>query len=179
MTPRIGIRRSVEPFQLREWYSSDEVKRRLGSICQAVNEQGRTVGLLGSDRHPLIILENADDVEPIAGEEEVTIDEARADWSSITYAVLFLGTTFRIMGKKRARAVLRRHPENRHPALKYRAALPSDLGRVVTAIEKLLEELRGVCLRLESATDVIDRRFRETWRATHGLNPWPMGTHIS
>jgi hypothetical protein len=151
----------------KDWYSSDDAKRKFGAICQQVIEQGREIGLLGSEERPLLTLVNAESVEQAENEIEISIDEARADWSAVTAAALFYGTVFRIRGKKTTRAVLRRHKVNRHAAIhRYRRPQPEDL---LQTVEHLIEELRGVCKHFESTTNIIDRRFKEVWREKNGL----------
>jgi hypothetical protein len=158
-------------FELDPWYSSEAAKRRLGPICQAVNEQGATVGLLGTKIRPLLLLEDADSGAPSEDEVEVTIDEAKADWSSVTDAALFLGARFRVLGKRRARALLRKHPEHVHPAFKYRRLSPMELKTVAEQLERLRTEVHGLgdvvtlsASRIERAADITERRIREIWR---------------
>lgn len=153
-------------FSLDDWYASDDAKRRFGSVCQQVNEQGREIGLLGSEERPLLTLAHAESVEQAENEIEVSIDEAKADWSAVIAAALFYGTVFRIRGKKITRAVLRRHKVNRHAAIQYRRPQPEDL---LQTVEHLIEELRGVCKHFDSTTNIIDRRFKEVWREKNGL----------
>lgn len=171
-------------FELAEWYSSETAKRRLGAICQAINEQGEKVALMGTEQRPLLLLEDADNSEPSQDEVEITIDEAKADWSSVIAAAMFMGTRFRIHGKKVQRAVLYRHPKNSHPALKYQRAQSLELKGIAQKLEDLLDEVRqlgraidlssegpmGVLVsKLERASDVFDRRFREVWRNSQNL----------
>jgi hypothetical protein len=156
-------------FLLDDWYASDDAKRKFGSICQQVNEQGREIELLGSEERPLLTLVDAESVEQGENEIEISIDEAKADWSAVTAAALFYGTVFRIRGKNIIRAVLRRHKVNRHSAIhRYRRPQPEDL---LQTVEHLIEELRGVCKHFDSTTNIIDRRFKEVWREKNGLPP--------
>ncbi len=167
-------------FDLKEWYSSESAKRSLGRICQAVNEQGKTIGLLGAADRPYLLLEDADDSKPSKEEIEITIDEAKAEWSSVTAAVLFFGTSFRIHGKKQQRAVLKRNPKRSHPALKYRRALSPDLSKIASKLNAILDEIQNlgrtlehgrslpdIVSKLEKAADIIERRFREVWRVSN------------
>lgn len=156
-------------FELAEWYPSEAAKRRFGSICQAINEQGAEVGLLGAEDRPLLLLEDADAVLMGPSDVTISIDEAKANWSAITAAALFFGTQFRIVGKKRERAVLRRHPQNRHDALKYRRSQRRELTGVIQRLEQVLDELRGLCERLDQSAEVISKRFRDVWRTSQGF----------
>ena len=158
-------------FELEEWYASDTAKRRFGSICQAINEQGAEIGILGSQVKPLLLLKDADAVDAAQGEVSISIDDAKANWSAVTAAALFFDTQFRIIGKKRERAVLMRHPRNRHDAFKYRRAKGRELTGVVQKLEQILDELRNTCERLDGSAEVISRRFREAWRTSIGLSP--------
>lgn len=158
-----------KPFVLDDWYASEDAKRRFGSVCQAVNEQSREVDLLGAEDRPFLSLLDAELVPPAENEVEISIDEAKADWSAVIAAALFYGTVFRIRGKKIKRAVLRRHKVNRHGALKYRRPQIEDLPQTVSL---LLEELRGVSKHFDDTTTLIDRRFKEVWRQkNNGLPP--------
>lgn len=171
-------------FELAEWYSSETAKRSLGAICQAVNEHGEEIGLLGTEQRPYLMLEDADNSEPSQDEVEITIDEAKADWSSVVAAAMFMGTRFRIHGKKVQRAVLYRHPKNAHPAMKYQRVQSRELKGIAQKLEELLDEVRqlrrivdlspdgpfGLLVsKLERASEVFDRRFREVWRNSQNL----------
>jgi hypothetical protein len=104
------------------WYSSDEAKRRFGWICQAVNENAETIGLLGSENEPLLWLIDVDKFPTNEVRQrlvEITIEEAQKNWSAVTSAALFLGVCFLIKGKKVERAVLVQHETNKHKAFKY------------------------------------------------------------
>lgn len=173
---------SGSEFTLASWYSSDLVKRNFGRVCQAVNEEGATITLLGSAERPWLILADIDEHPEQPGDIELTIDEAKADWSAITTAAAIYGTRFRIKGKKRMRAVLFKHPKTCHPAEQYLRSSSVDVDRLADRIEVLAKEVRRLgrkfaCLaipsaaelgevaeRLTGSADVIDRRFRELWR---------------
>jgi hypothetical protein len=177
-------------FKLERWYPSEAAKRRFGSICQAVNEQSTTVRLLGTEEAPLLLLTDADKHPPQPGEIEITIDEAKADWSAVTTAAAIYGTRFRIKGRKRVRAVLYRHRVNRHPAEKYLRSSSADANQLAQQIEALAKEVRklgvrlarpvmdddlaGMVQRLGRAADFIERRFREIWRLADGLPSRPV-----
>jgi hypothetical protein len=174
-------------FELDDWYASEAAKRRFGSICQAVNEQGTTVTLLGTEDEPLLVLANADEHPQRPDEIEITIDEAKADWPAVTTAAA-LGTRFRIRGKKVIRAVLFRAPKARHPAEKYLRASSVDVNRLAQQLEELAREVRKLgrkaarsmivhsdgdlsvlVANLRQSANLIDRRFRDLWRASDGL----------
>lgn len=162
---RAGPARPVKEkkfFELEDWYPSDEAKRSLGSICQHVNEQGREIGLLGSEERPTLILVDARKVPVADNEVDIAIDEAKADWSAVTAAALFYGTVFRIRGKKIVRAVLRRHPVNRHSAIKYRRVQPEDL---TLSVQHFLDDMRDIAKHFDETTDVIRRQFTADWRS--------------
>lgn len=172
-------------FELNEWYASEPAKRRFGSICQAVNEQGKTVHLLGTEDEPLLVLADADEHPPWPDEIEITIDEAKADWPAVTTAAA-LGTRFRVRGKKVMRAVLFRAPKARHPAEKYLRSSSADVNRLAQQLEELAREVRKLGRKvarlltgdgdlspavesLHQSADLINRRFREIWRISDGL----------
>lgn len=69
-------------FQLEEWYSGDAAKRSFGRICQAVNEEGEKVGILGTQTQPYLFLEDIDEVDESSDDVVISIEEAKADWSS-------------------------------------------------------------------------------------------------
>jgi hypothetical protein len=103
-------------LELGDWLASEDVKRRLGAICTAVNEGGGKIFFHGSPDRPTIVLEDSDGVASSPDESELSIDDARANWSTIVAAVLFYGARFRIRGKRVKRAIIYRHPTNRHAA---------------------------------------------------------------
>lgn len=166
-------------FELAAWYSSDRAKRNFGSICRAVNADGAETTLLGSEERPLILLLDADDVEASDDEIEITIDEAKADWSAVTDAVMLFNSVFRISSSTRPRAVMRRHARNRHPALKYKRASDRDLRRLTERLAGILDDFRQLGGRLEQSADLIERNFRTVWRASQGypLNPAQQEQH--
>src|SRR5690242_16024314 len=99
------------------WYPSEQAKRNLGSLCTSAFQEHGTVHLLGTEAEPLLVLERLP-VEP--GDEEISIDEARADWSNVTLAAAIYGTRFRISRRQSAPprvnlvlAILHRHPRAR------------------------------------------------------------------
>ena len=176
--------KSKPAFELAEWYPSETAKRCFGSICQAVNVHGSKTTLLGSEQRPLLLVEDADASDPTPDEIEISIDETKADWSSIIAAAMFMGARFRINGKNKPRVVLYRHPKNSHPALKYRRTQPLELKGLAQKLEELLDEVRQLgramdlspegtlgqlVSKLLTASDVFDRRFREVWRSSQDL----------
>jgi hypothetical protein len=175
------------PFKLTNWYASETAKRSFGSICQAVNEKGATVHLLGSEDSPLLVLDDADNHEPRPDEIEISIDEAKADWSAVTTAAA-LGTRFRINGKKVVRAVLFRAHGARHPAEKYLRSSSADVNLLAQKLEDLANEVRKlvrmarrsqndrrgdesmlITASLQHSAELIDRRLRKLWRVSDGL----------
>lgn len=191
----VAVRKSISPavkpklFKLQDWYASEGAKRSFGRICQAVNEEGASVTLLGSEDSPLLVLADAEDHPASPDEIILTIDEAKADWAAVTTAAAIYGTKFRIKGKKVMRATLRRHPEARHPAERYLRSQSEDANALAQRIEELAKEIRrlgqqmkrnlfdqrnGVieraAERLASSADIIDRRFREIWRLSNGYS---------
>jgi hypothetical protein len=176
----------MSDFELKDWYASDAAKRSLGTICQAVNEQGATIYLLGTEDKPLLVLADADEHKPEPSEIEISIDEAKADWPNITTAAAIYGTRFRIRGKKVVRAVLYRNPAARHPAERYFRSSSADADRLARQIEALAKDVRQlgqklarllvsrsnegldeIAKRLDRSADIIDRRFREAWRLSN------------
>lgn len=184
----MAIRQRVsKPLVLEGWYASETAKRSFGGICQAVNEKGEAVTLLGSEDHPLLILKDADDDPATPDEIVLTIDEAKADWAAVTTAAAIYDTKFRIKGRQVMRATLRRHPEARHPAERYLRSQSGDANELAQRVEELAKEIRrlGQNLRrvlseyqagtfehtvdrLVSSADIIDRRFKEIWRLSNG-----------
>lgn len=169
VSSRVRLARRPKVFEPADWYSSEEAKRRLSPLCVAVNKGGLEIGIMGTSEKPLMLLQDADGIEEVPGEIELSIEEIKADWSAVTAAVCLYGTTFRIVGKKVPRAVLRRHPVNRHSALKYRRSASSDLSGIAKQLEKLLDDLRSLSERLDMSGQLIDRRFKDIWRASQGL----------
>ncbi len=76
----VQIRRVLS---LQEWYSSEDAKRSFGGICQRLNEVGGAVSLLGTREDPLLLLQDADGVPEEPGDIDITIDEAKSDWSAV------------------------------------------------------------------------------------------------
>jgi hypothetical protein len=176
------------PFKLEDWYPSEPAKRSFGRICQAVNEQGTTIRLLGTRDKPLLVLGNADSYSPDPNEVELTIDEAKADWSAVTTAAAIYGTRFRISSQKVIRAVLFRHPGASHPAERYLRSRSADIDQLARQMEALAREVRKLAQkftrlvpldfeeiveRLRASAVLIDRRFREPWRIYNGLPAEP------
>lgn len=178
-------------IELAPWYpNSETAKRALGSIAQAVNERGGRVGLLGTSEEPLLELLDvdlvADDgIEPI----DISIVNAKRDWSAVVWACLLGGVIFRIQGKKRPRAVLRRHPDNRHQGVAYvdkfwRGNIGSGLADMATGLPDLLrrldqqrEELKLLRDELAERDERVEQRWRHfipEWRIAHGLPSKPM-----
>ena len=183
----MAIRKSItKPFELQSWYASEGAKRSFGGICQAVNEQGATVALLGTEDKPMLVLADADDHPDTADEIVMTIDEVKADWAAVTTAAAVYGTRFRIKGKKVTRAVLFRHPDARHPAERYLRSRSTDANALAQRLEALAKEVRvlgqqlkrlignpageiaPIAEQLARSADVIDRRFKEAWRLSNG-----------
>jgi hypothetical protein len=129
---------------LQDWYPSEGAKRSFGSICQRVNENGSSVYVLGTPERPLLILRDADSIEPTPDEIPISIDEAKAEWPAVTTAAAIYGTRFRIRGRRKMRAVLYRHPINRHPAERYRRSQSIDAERIASELERLSREVRSL-----------------------------------
>jgi hypothetical protein len=174
-------------FELDDWYPSEAAKRSFGTICTAVNEEGTSVHLLGTERAPALVLADARKYARRSEDVEITIDEAKADWSAVITAAM-LGTRFRIMGKKVERAVLFRGARVRHAAEKYLRSPSKDANRLAQQLEDLAKEVRKmayavtrslnrnlddefvpVAESMKKSADLIDRRFREMWRISNGL----------
>lgn len=145
---------TASEFTLKPWYSSEDVKRSLGRICQAVNERDKKIHLSGLEEKPYMVMENIDKNESFHTDMEITIENLKADWSAVTLAVIFLDFRVRIRGKSKLRAVLYRHPENRHPAFQYTHKSPSD---------PLKESLESIDIRLNSLENIARGLINE-WR---------------
>ena len=189
---RVPLKPKAEKnFVLEAWYASEGAKRAFGRICQAVNEEGGKVTLLGTETKPLLLLVDADDRPSDPDEVHITIDEAKANWSGVTTAAALSGTVFRIKGKQHDRAVLCRHPDGQHPAERYMRSNSQSVNRLAQKLEDLAKEIRKigqkveraltfgetdfgeVVTRLHASADVIDRRFKEVWRAANGYTAGP------
>ena len=176
--------RANTAFELEDWYSSDAAKRSFGRICQAVNEEGEKIGLLGTKDSPYLYLEDIDDADLESDDIIISIEEAKADWSAVTYAAMLTGARFQIQGKKHPRALLYRNDDVPHPALKYRKAQSPHMSSIAAKLEDILKEvqklgresaqerrdLNAVASRLEDVAEIIMRRFQEAWRTSNGLS---------
>jgi hypothetical protein len=135
-----------QTYKLADWYSSEIAKRNLGKICDAIFYQHKVVYLLGTETEPLLELAPPP-VKP--DDEEISIDEARADWSNVTLAAAIYGTQFRIQGRRSTPtrrglvlAILRRNLKARHPAEKYFRAQSTDAEQLALQIEALALDVR-------------------------------------
>lgn len=134
------------PLTLANWYASEHAKRNLGTICNTIFEQDASVTLLGSEAEPLLAL---DRTAVALGDEEISIDEARADWSNVTLAAAIYGTRFRIQHRKStsnrvglALAILHRHQDARHPAERYLRSASPNVERLAQEMESLARQVR-------------------------------------
>ncbi len=144
-----------EEFKLRIWDSSETAKRTFGRLCQAVNENGGSVRLLGTAEEPLLVLADIDDHPEEPGDVTLGIDEAKSDWPAVTTAAAVFGTRFRIRGKARMRAVLFKSPDAQHPAERYRRSDSPDANRLAQQMEMLAKEVRKLGQKL--ARVIADR----------------------
>jgi hypothetical protein len=152
---------TAREFTLKPWYSSEDAKRSLGRICQAVNERDKKIYLSGLEEKPYMVMDNIDKNVGFHADMEITIENLKADWSSVMAAIIFLNLRVRIRGKSKLRAVLYRHPENRHPAFQYAHKSPSD---------PLKEILESIDTRLDSLEKTASY-FKDEWRAKKNLPP--------
>jgi hypothetical protein len=176
-----------EEFELDDWYRSEPAKRSFSRICTAVNREGATIRLLGIRTAPLLVLADAKKYPRRPEDYEITIEEAKADWPAFIDAAL-LGTRFRIMGRTLERAVLFRGQKVRHPSEKYLRSSSKDANGIAQKLEELAKDIRKltyavtrssnrdlegdfvpVAESMKRSADLIDRRFREMWRASNGL----------
>lgn len=190
---------TAKPYVLKPWYSSEEAKRSLGSICKTCNVKGKKTHILGTSSKPLAIIEDADEHQDDTSDIIKTLDEARADWSAIIDAVLLYGTRFRISNNVGVdRAVLFRHPDNRHSAVRYQRSAKADVEKLAQKLESLTAEVRklgsglkritssdwqravlglqtlpAIAGQLGQSAALIDRRFCEAWRLSDGLPTKP------
>lgn len=171
-----------EAKALKPWYSSEEAKRALGFICQSVNEQGETVGIMGVPEEPQLKLMDVD-LHDDEFDEIIALDEARSHWANVTLATALFGTRFRIDGRKQPRAALIANANAPHPALQYRRPQSPGMRALADRMEEVLNEIRrlnngsgslmpfelyGLADRLDRSSDLIDRRFRQLWRIADG-----------
>lgn len=178
----VRIKKAVEKFELDEWYQGESAKRNFGRICQAVNEEGAKIGILGSENAPHLFLTDIDGIKDREGAITITIEEAKADWSSVTHAAMLYGTRFIIRGKKVERALLFRNDENPHPATRYRQAQSDQTAKIIRKLEETLNEIKklgrirtfekdelGTLLAgFERVNELMERRFRDLWRVSQG-----------
>lgn len=185
-----AIKKKPREFELNEWYQGESAKRNFGRICQAVNEEGTKIGILGSENAPHLYLVDIDKVKDTADAIVITIEEAKADWSSVTHAAMLYGTKFIIHGKKVERAFLYRNEKSPHPALKYRQAQSDQTAKIIRKLEQTLneikklsrirtterDELRNLLGSFERVNEVMERRFKDLWRVSQGYPTSGMGS---
>jgi len=179
MASRLTIGPRKPEFVLDTFYTSEQAKRRLGAIARAVDEGDETIGIMGVKELPLLWLQGIDVYNgPV--HRTMTIDELRADWPNATLGCALFGTTIRIEGKKRYRAVLYPNPDAEHGALAYRRATIPDLDALADKLDALVRELRGVASKFDAVNARLEEAgrlaFRALWRAEHGY-PVEMPAH--
>ena len=188
VAPKVATPKRKEAKILQSWYSSEDAKRSLGFICRSINEQGETIGVLGSLEEPQL---HMIDVDLYVGEydEVIALDEVRANWPAVTLAAAIMGTRFRIDGRKQPRVALIANLAVPHPSLRFRR--PQSPGAKVLAerLEEVLKEIRrldnrigtpwtpsvladlvALSDRMNRSADIIERRFREAWRSEAGMS---------
>jgi hypothetical protein len=124
------------------------------------------VGVLGTREKPLLLLEDFEIAGARSRDVVLSIEAARSAWTEITLAAMFYNTRFRILGRTTPRAILSRHPRNRHPASKYRGSSSISVRK---KLDGRLEQMMEAMDRLDDKLGVIDRHFREVWRKSNGL----------
>jgi hypothetical protein len=149
---------------LKPWYSSEEAKRSLGRICQLVNERDKKIYISGFEEKPYVVMDNIDKDVDFHTDMEITIENLKADWSVVMSAIIFFDLKVRVRGKSKLRAVLYRHPENRHPVFQYTHKDPSD---------PLKEMLENINTRLDSLEKTASY-FKNEWRVKKNLPPLPI-----
>lgn len=183
---RAASPKTAEVKVLQDWYSSEDAKRSLGFICQAVNEQGVTIGLMGSREEPQLHIVDVDLYDD-EYDEIITLEEARANWSAVTLAAAIMGSRFRIDGRKQPRVALIANTAAPHPALRFKRPQSPETRAVADRLEDVLNEIRrldnrigtagehavmselvGLADRIDRSADVIERRFRAIWRDAEG-----------
>lgn len=182
MAIRAIKKKPVKEFELDEWYQGESAKRNFGRICQAVNEEGAKIGILGSESAPHLFLIDINEIKDRGDAVTITIEEAKADWSSVTHAAMLYGTKFIIHGKKIERAFLYRNDKSPHPALKYRQAQSDQTAKIIRKLEETLNEIKklgrsrifeknelgSLLAGFERVNEVMERRFRDLWRVSQG-----------
>lgn len=155
-------------FILEKWYNSESAKRQFGRICQTVNEHGETVHLLGTEKTPFLCLTDVDLEERLNSDVVLSIDEVRADWSSVIQAAL-LGTRFWIKGRKIDRAVLYRLHGVKHPSEKYLRSSSLSNNIIAQKLEDLAGEVRKLSKNMVQTLSVPYSRdfFREVKNLRH------------
>jgi hypothetical protein len=159
------------PFALEAWYASSPAQRVFGAICQAVNEQKTLIGLLGSDKAPLLFLEDIRKVAPPRPDIDLqkSIEEVRTDWAAILDAVSLYDVRVYIQGKKLPRAVLFRNPNVPHPSVKYQPHQfkPQDVQQIMLGMQRVID-------KLDDTVEKFDRRITDYWRISNGMSPKPI-----
>lgn len=175
-------KKPAKEFELDKWYQGESAKRNFGRICQAVNEEGAEIGILGSESAPHLFLVDIDKIKDRADAVTITIEEAKADWSSVTHAAMLYGTKFIIHGKKVERAFLYRNDKSPHPAVKYRQPQSDQTAKIIRKLEETLNEIKklgrirtfekdelgNLLVGFERVNEVMERRFKDLWRVSHG-----------
>ena len=147
-----------------------------------MNEEGAEIGILGSESTPHLFLVDIDKIKDRADAVTITIEDAKADWSSVTHAAMLYGTKFIIHGKKVERAFLYRNDKSPHPAVKYRQPQSDQTAKIIRKLEETLNEIKklgrirtfekdelgNLLVGFERVNEVMERRFKDLWRVSHG-----------
>ena len=146
---------TTEKIPVKNWYSSEHVRRHLGGLSKEVSQSGRCIYLLGTEDQPLVVLQQGG-ITTYKKEIIIFRDTAIGDWSSIISAILFYGTIFRIKTKN-TEIVLRRHHVNKHPALCYRRPSEEDLE---SSVGYFLDEMRMVVSHFDDLIKEISKTIK-------------------
>ena len=102
---------------MKQYRDSDDIRRRIGELISELDTE-TAIGILGEEGNPYILL-----VRPeLRGTSgiSVSLDNLRGDWKSAALSVMLLGTQINITKYGKIVGCLIRHPDNPHPALKYK-----------------------------------------------------------
>lgn len=163
--------KAKSPIQIDTWFSGEIAKRNFGALCKRVNSKKIEISLLGSEEQPLLILSNTKDVNQLHDETEISLDEAKANWSAVTAAALFFGTVFLVTLNKQKCAYLRRHNTNRHLAIVRYQRHSED--KLLKTAEIILDDMNSVCAKLDKSVTLMDSHFRKLWRESNGMPQTP------
>lgn len=173
-------------FPLKNWYSMNEAKRKLGALAQALNEKEERVGIAGSADAPKFFLQDVDLSDLDGSEQHLGVDQLRTAWSDKLEEVRKSGSLIVVEGSRKPRAVLFRNEALAKIRKSVRKSAVLGQTQKFEAILGRLDELAGqlqsaankveadaafyrpILTRLDERLEVVDRRFAELWKSQNG-----------